>query len=150
MPLVEEEVGRSLANLIERNVSDLQTCLGRTNISATTGQWLLQSIFWLVSGKILHDKQVDPFRDLELTDVEDVFRRLGAHYGVAPLAIRSRRELEGLNTAAQTISRFSSLALTTTESLAYVYENALISKKTRMELGTLAPHLSSWIMWWEI
>ena len=155
MPLVEEEVGKSLANLIERNVSDLQACLGRTNISAATGQWLLQSIFWLVSGKILHDKQVGPFRDLELTDVEEVFARLGAHYGVAPLAIRNRRELDGLNTAAQTISRFSSLALTTTESLAYVYENTLISQKTRTELGThstpsflvdyVVGNLSDWI-----
>lgn len=136
MPLVEEEVGRSLANLIERNVSDLQACLGRSNISAATGQWLLQSIFWLVSGKILHDKQVGRFGDLDLTDVEEVFARLGAHYGVAPLAIRNRRERDGLYSAAQTISRFSSLALTTTESLAYVYENTLISKKTRTELGT--------------
>lgn len=155
MPLVEEEVGRSLANLIERNVSDLQTSLGRTSISAAAGQWLLQSIFWLVSGKILHDKQVGPFRDLELTDVEEVFARLGAHYGVAPLAIRNRRELDGLNAAAQTINRYSSLALTTTESLAYVYENALISQKTRTELGThstpsflvdyVVGNLSDWI-----
>lgn len=155
MPLVEEEVGRSLANLIERNVSDLQICLGRTNISAATGQWLLQSIFWLVSGKILHDKQVGSFRNLELTDVEEVFACLAAHYGVVPLAIRNRRELDGLNAAAQTISRFSSLALTTTESLAYVYENALISQKTRTELGThstpsflvdyVVGNLSDWI-----
>jgi len=155
MPLVEEEVGRSLANLIERNVSELQACLGRTNISATTGQWLLQSIFWLVSGKILHDKQVGAFRDLDLTDVDEVFARLGAHYGAVPLAIRNRRERDGLSSAAQTISRFSSLALTTTESLAYVYENTLISQKTRTELGThstpsflvdyVVGNLSDWI-----
>lgn len=155
MPLVEEEVGRSLANLIERNVSDLQACLGRTNISAATGQWLLQSIFWLVSAKILHDKQVGPFRDLDLTDVEEVFARLGAHYGAVPLTIRNRRERDGLNSAAQTINRFSSLALTTTESLAYVYENTLISQKTRTELGThstpsflvdyVVGNLSDWI-----
>ena len=155
MPLVEEEVGRSLENLIERNVSDLEDCLGRPNISAATGHWLLQTIFWLVSGKILHDKQVGAFRDVDLTDVEEVFARLAAHYGAVPLAIRNRREREGLQTAAQTISRFSSLALTTTESLAYVYENTLISKKSRTELGThstpsflvdyVVGNLSDWI-----
>ncbi len=68
--------------------------------------------------------------------MDQVFARLAAHYGEAPLAIRNRREREGLQSAAQTISRFSSLALTTTESLAYVYENTLISKKSRTELGT--------------
>jgi hypothetical protein len=155
LPLVEEEVGRSLENLIERNVSDLEDSLGRPNISATTGHWLLQTIFWLVSGKILHDKQVGAFRDLDLTDVEEVFARVAAHYGAVPLAIRNRREREGLQTAAQIISRFSSLALTTTESLAYVYENALISQKSRTELGThstpsflvdyVVGNLSDWI-----
>jgi len=155
MPLVEEEVGRSLERLIERNVSDLGDCLGRANISATTGHWLLQTIFWLVSGKILHDKQVDAFRNLDLTNVEDVFSRLAAHYGAVPLPIRNSKEREGLQSAAQTISQYSSLALTTTESLAYVYENALISKKTRTELGThstpsflvdyVVGNLSDWI-----
>ncbi len=155
MPLVEEEVGRSLESLIERNVSDLEERLGRANISPTTGHWLLQTIFWLVSGKILHDKQVDAFRDLDLTNVEDVFSRLAAHYGAVPLPIRNRKEREGLQSAAQTISQYSSLALTTTESLAYVYENALISKTTRTELGThstpsflvdyVVGNLSDWI-----
>ncbi|HZP06469.1 MAG TPA: N-6 DNA methylase [Terracidiphilus sp.] len=155
MPLVEEEVGKSLADLIEHNLSDLQAGLGRANTSAATGQWLLQSIFWLVSAKILHDKQVGAFRDLTLTNVDEVFARLGAHYGAVPLTIRTRREREGLYSVAQAISRFSSLALTTTESLAYVYENALISKKTRTELGThstpsflvdyVVGNLSDWI-----
>lgn len=155
MPLVEEEVGRSLERLIERNVSDLEERLGRANISPATGHWLLQTIFWLVSGKILHDKQVDSFRDLDLTNVEDVFARLGAHYGAVPLPIRNHKEREGLHSAAQAISRHSSLVLTTTESLAYVYENALISKKTRTELGThstpsflvdyVVGNLSDWI-----
>ena len=108
-----------------------------------------------MSGKILHDKQVGAFRDLVLTDIDEVFARLGAHYGALPLQIRNRREREGLNRAAQTISRFSSLALTTTESLAYVYENTLISQKTRTELGThstpsflvdyVVGNLSDWI-----
>jgi hypothetical protein len=155
MPLVEEEVGRSLSDLIERNVSDLEDCLGRPNISAATGQWLLQTIFWLVSGKILRDKQVGAFRDLDITDVEEVFSRLATHYGAAPLAIRNHRERQGLQTAAETISRFSGLALTTTESLAYVYENTLISQKSRTELGThstpsflvdyVVGNLSDWI-----
>ena len=38
--------------------------------------------------------------------------------------------------SASIISQFSSLVLTTTEALAYVYENTLISKETRSALGT--------------
>jgi hypothetical protein len=95
------------------------------------GHWLLQTVFWLVSAKIVRDKWVDRFADLDLDDVEEVFRRLGRHYGTGPLVIDSRTKLQGLRESARIIDQFSSLVLTTTESLAYVYENTLISKTTR-------------------
>jgi hypothetical protein len=136
LPLVEEQVGKSLAKLVERNVAELKSSIGWGEVTDEQGHWLLQTVFWLVSGKILRDKRVERFVDLNLNDVEEVFRRLGRHYGTEPLAIDSKIKLEGLWESARIIDRFSSLALTTTESLAYVYENALISKETRSAFGT--------------
>jgi len=136
MPLVEEEVGKSLGTLIERNVSELKHWLGWENVTVEQGRWLLQTIFWLVSGKILHDKQVHSFEDLDLNDVEEVFHRVGNHYGTKPLAAGSKKKLEALCESARIISQFSSLVLTTTEALAYVYENTLITKETRSALST--------------
>lgn len=136
MPLVEAEVGQSLSRLIERNVTDLKRSLGWKEVDAEEGHWLLKTVFWLVSGKILHDKQVAGFQNLDLNDVEEVFRRVGRHYGTKPLAAGSQKKLDALGQAAHTISQFSSLVLTTTEALAYVYENTLIAKETRSALGT--------------
>ena len=136
MPLVEEQVGKSLDRLIEHNVSALKDRLGWGRVTDDQGRWLLQTVFWLVSGKILCDKQVAAFRDMNLDDVEDVFQRLANHYGTKPLAAGSRRKLEALQESARIISRHSSLVLTTTESLAHVYENTLIEKQTRSSLGT--------------
>ena len=136
MPLVEAEVGNSLGRLIERNVAELKRSLGWEQVSTEEGHWLLKTVFWLVSGKILHDKQVASFQDLDLTDVEDIFRRVAAHYGAKPIVPGSRKKLEALREAARTIGQFSSLVLTTTESLAHVYENTLITKETRSKLGT--------------
>jgi len=136
MPLVEEEVGKSLGRLIEQNVSELKRSLGWEEVTSEQGHWLLQTVFWLVSGKILHDKHVESFENLDLRDVEEVFRRVANHYGAQPLEVGSKRKLEALRESARTISQFSSLILTTTEALAYVYENALISKETRSDLGT--------------
>jgi type I restriction-modification system DNA methylase subunit len=136
MPVVEEQVGNALGELIERNVSDLKHRLGWDAVSSEQGQWLLQSVFWLLSGKILRDKQVESFGNLDLGDVDTVFRRVGKHYGTLPLTSGSKKKLEALTEAAYSIDRFSSLALTTTEALAYVYENTLISKETRSALGT--------------
>jgi hypothetical protein len=155
MPLVEEEVGVALGRLIERNVSALKTRLGWNEVTSSQGHWILQRVFWLVSGKILRDKQVDAFKDLDLTDAEEVFRRVARHYGTVPFTAGSQKNLTALTESARTIDQFSSLALTTTESLAYVYENTLISKETRSSLGThstpsflvdyVVGHLADWI-----
>ncbi len=61
MPLVEEQVGKSLGGLIERNVSELKRRLGWESVTDEQGHWLLQTVFWLVSAKILRDKEVERF-----------------------------------------------------------------------------------------
>jgi N-6 DNA Methylase len=136
MPLVESEVGNSIGRLIERNVTELKRALGWKQVNTEDGHWLLKSIFWLVSGKILQDKQVPSFQSLNLRDPEEVFRRVGNHYGARPIAVGSRKKHEALCESARIVSQFSSLVLTTTEALAYVYENTLITKETRTTLGT--------------
>src|ERR1035441_4974355 len=55
MPLVEQQVGKSLATLVERNVSGLKDNLGWKGVTEEQGQWLLKTIFWLLSGKILRE-----------------------------------------------------------------------------------------------
>jgi hypothetical protein len=136
MPIVEEQVGKSLVTLVVRNVSDLKDSLGWNEVTDDQGHWLLKAVFWLLSGKILHDKGVETFERLDLPDVEEVFRRVAKHYGTEPLSVGSKKRLDALRESARDIERFSSLALVTTESLAYLYENTLISKETRSSLGT--------------
>ena len=136
MPLVEEEVGQALGTLIEQNIAELKSELAWNDITEKQGQWLLETVIWLVSAKILHDKQVETFANLDFTDVRVVLDRGAHHYGTRPLVVESTEEVQALQRSANNIERFSSLALTTTESLAYVYENTLISKETRASLGT--------------
>lgn len=136
MPLVEEEIGQALEELIERNVTALKKRMGWTEITEKQGHWLLQSVFWLVSARILRDKAVPRFVDLDLSDIDGVFERVAEHYGTARINIRGRPERDALRESARTIDNFSNLRLVTTESLAHVYENTLISKETRSALGT--------------
>jgi hypothetical protein len=136
MPIVEEQVGKSLETLVVRSVSELKDGLGWKDPTDEQGHWLLKTIFWLLSGKILRDKRVPTFERLDLQDVEDVFRRVARHYGSGEFPIGSKERLGALHGAAREIGRFSSLALTTTESLGYVSENTFISKETRSSLGT--------------
>lgn len=148
MPLIEGQIGRALQDLIERNVAALKSNLQWKSIDSEQGHWLLQNVFGLVSAKILRDKNVPTFHGLELADVDEVFTRLAQHYSVAPVPILDQRQRDALAETAQEIRRFSHLGLATTESLAYVYENALISKEIRTELGihSTPPYLVDYIV----
>ena len=140
MPLVEEEAGRKLTELIERTVRSTKKQLGWSdNFSDADGRWLLKSVFWLVAAKILHDKDVPGFIRLALTDVKRVYEQLAKHYnGQAPQPVRigSRAKQDALVAAAGQIETFGHCGCVTTEALAYVYESALIDRVTRSKLGT--------------
>ncbi len=103
MPVVEEEVGRALGALIERNVDQLRSDLAWKQVTDAQGHWLLEAIFWIVSAKILRDKQVGAFRNINLTDVRSVFEKVGRHYGTPALSLGSPQQLEALGSCARTV-----------------------------------------------
>jgi len=150
MPLVDSEIGERLTDLIERTVRDLRAELWPGDISVEQGAWLLRSVFWLLAAKILRDKQVPAFASLDLHDVGHAVAAVARHYGAtSAVSVGDARQKQALVSAARSISRFAHLGHVTTESLAYVYENALISKQTRQQLGTHStpPYLVDYIVW---
>ncbi len=137
MPVVERETGEALGRLIERKVSWLAEAMNWRNVSTKQGEWLLKSVFWLAAAKILADKRVATFADLDMTNAEAAFTQVADHYGSeSPVKVTNKKQREALHACAADIARFSDLSHVSTESLAYVYENTLISKKTRRDLGT--------------
>lgn len=138
MPLLEQEIGQAIERLLLACVAETRDTLGWTKeISLDQGRWLVKSVFWLLGAKMLHDKGVENFVRLDFGDVDEVFGRLAKHYGEsADGLVTSQAKRRALITAAAKIDRSSSLQLATTESLAYVYENTLISKEVRKEFGT--------------
>lgn len=138
MPLLEHEVGQAIEKLFLGTVAEARDALGWSkDVTLEQGQWLLKSVFWLLGAKMLHDKSVEGFIRLDFGNVDEVFARLATHYGEsADGLITSQTKRRALETAAKRIVSSPSLQLATTESLAYVYENTLISKEVRKEFGT--------------
>lgn len=137
MPLVEGEAGRKLEELVERAVLGTKSRLRWKDITQEKGEWLLKSNFWLLAAKILKDKEVPSFLELNLEDLNAVFKRVADHYGATePVEVGSKQQAEALRESAREIARCSHLGLVSTEALAYLYENALITRETRKELGT--------------
>lgn len=139
MPLVEEEAGRKLTELVERVVAGTKQRLGWSKVSDSDGQWLVKSTFWLLAAKILQDKSVPGFVRLNLSNVEQVYARLANHYNSenpSPVRVGSRTKREALEAAAEQINNFAHCGCVSTEALAHVYESALIDRITRSKLGT--------------
>lgn len=138
MPVVEREMGEIIQRLLLDQVASLREHLRMPkDITLEQGQWLVKSIFWLLGAKMLHDKSVEGFIRLNFDDVDQVFDRVARHYGQSAEAIiTSERRRQALQAACTAIASRADLSLATTESLGYVYENTLITKEVRRELGT--------------
>lgn len=147
LPLVERGLGEKVAGLLENCFDHLLSELGWSYGSKTTeamsprhAKWLIQAPFWLLAAKILRDKQVPSFKNIDLYDFEATFGKLAKHYQSrksepSPVAVAKYQE-KALTEVARRIDRFHSLQLISTEALGHIYESAIINKETRKRWGT--------------
>ena len=135
LPLVEKEAGTRLRQLFEDMVVQTMDALDMkpADLSEANAHWVMKANFWLLAGKLLRDKQVPKFIRLDLHDVQDVFDRVAEHYDAKRISANGR--LTALRGAAAVAADFSSLRSISTETLGALYEEALLSDRTRKLLS---------------
>lgn len=131
-PVVEAELGQHLARLLERTLSQIRSV--DSALAPQRAFARLRVAFRLIAARILHDKGVHGFEDI--SDPRRALRQVARHYG-SPIAIDgSLFEIQQhLDDAAGLIQHSPHLGQVTTEALAFVYENSLVSTETRRILG---------------
>jgi type I restriction-modification system DNA methylase subunit len=151
MPIIEKEEGEYLSGLIEKIINKLSKLANIDQESDQDAEWLTQAAFWLVGAKILKDKEVEDFKTLDIADIDSLSRRINRHYEAkAPLDITNRTKKKALEYVVskilEPVSSFSHLSI---NSLAYVYENTLVTPATRKALGTHSTPswLVNYIVW---
>jgi hypothetical protein len=151
MPLIEQEMGTRLGNLMERVLNLLRRGFTeRQREDAKNQRWIFRAAFWLLCAKILRDKGVKNFVHLDLTDVDAVLEAVTIHYGAhEPMEVGTAGQRQALAEAAGEINRFAGLSNLTTEALGYMYEDVLVDKALRAALGIHAtpPYLVDYIVW---
>lgn len=129
MPAIERNRGQSLLRLVENAIGGLYKALGTKLNTRQAQEDVYRTVFWLLAAKILYDKKVPNFVRINLRDVDEVFARIGKHHGETgrfpPFGQAGRHAIEEV---AATFADCGSLADVSSESVAYVYENALIDK----------------------
>jgi len=137
LEMVEAESGRQVCGLIERMIQTTRQKLPELKqLEELDAQWLVQANFWLLAARLLQDKKVQGFKTLDLQDLENVFNRVGKHYGSRMRHDLSPRRRRALTAAASILDSHGSLRLVSTETLGQIYENVLITRETRKALGT--------------
>jgi hypothetical protein len=129
MPWVEKTRGESLLQLVESAISGLTKELGSLLTKRQAQEDVYRTVFWQLAAKVLHDKGVPNFVKIDLANVDQVFDRIGKHHGVTdrfpPFGKEGRRAIDAM---ASSIAACGSLRDVSSESIAYVYENALLDK----------------------
>ena len=137
MPLLEKQTGEALSGLVDSVILGIERSLDKSISTKGDVEAAFKSVFWLLAAKILHDKRVPNFKKLSLKDIDQVFSRVGRHYGdTGDLPPGGRAWRRAIENAAATVQGYPSLAHVSTESLAYLYENTLIPARVRKELAT--------------
>ncbi len=129
MPAIEKNRGETLLHLVENAIGGLHKELGAKLDTRQAQEDAYRTVFWLLAAKVLHDKKADNFIRIDLKNVDEVFDRIGKHHGETnrfpPFGKEGRRAIDEV---AATFARCGALADVSSESIAYVYENALIDK----------------------
>ena len=151
MPLLEDEMGERLGDLMRRVISSLRKAFTERQREETRNQrWIFQAAFWLLCAKILKDKSVTKFVRLNLADIDAVLEAVTTHYGAqGKVEATSQRQTSAIEEAAAKISSFASLSNLTTEAFGYMYENVFVEKKLRTALGIHATpsYLVDYVVW---
>jgi type I restriction-modification system DNA methylase subunit len=151
MSLLEHEMGERLGGLMRRVVSSLRNGFTENQLEMAENQrWIFQAGFWILCAKILKDKEVRNFTGLQIDDIDAVLESVQAHYGSQQqVEIETQRKRKALEQAADEINKFASLSNLTTEAFGYMYENVLVDKKLRSDLGIHATpsYLVDYMVW---
>ena len=136
---IEHKAGEHITTLIHQMVDETRKALGwPRKLEQNRAQWIARANFWLLAGRIMHDKEVRSFqRGFDLNEVQDVLNRVRKHYNddSQPDELPEDR-IKALQQAAKILAAGPSLAIVSPETLADPFENALITKETRKESGT--------------
>lgn len=133
LPAIEHEVEDKLDRLLRQVVDELMAGLDSEKEEAA-----FRTTFRLLAAKILLDRDHPAAGNWRESHVPDVLKGIESYYGLGQLA---SDPLNGVpqasaETAWQTLLQAISFRNISSDSLAFVYENTLVTKDTRKRFGT--------------
>lgn len=133
LPAIEHEVEDKLDRLLRQVVEELMAGLDHEREEA-----VFRTTFRLLAAKILLDREHPAAQTWRELPVADVLKDIESYYGLGSLAADRRGGVprSSAEVAWRTLLQAISFRNISSDSLAFVYENTLVTKDTRKRFGT--------------
>ena len=133
LPAIEHEVESKLDRLLRQVVEGLMA-----GLDSETEEAVFRTTFRLLAAKLLLDRKHPAADGWQESPVTKVLEGIETYYGLSRLDSKPRRIVPDLSadTAWRTLVQAISFRNISSDSLAFVYENTLVTKDTRKRFGT--------------
>lgn len=133
LPAIEHEVEDKLDRLLRQVVEELMA-----GLDSETEEAVFRTTFRLLAAKILLDRKHPVAHRWRESPVAKVLEGIESYYGLGRLASKPPQVVPDLSadTAWRTLLQAISFRNISSDSLAFVYENTLVTKDTRKRFGT--------------
>ena len=133
MPAIEGEVHLKLDRLLE----DVLTASSQVPCDQPDTTQLFRVVFRLLAAKILQDRRHPYARRWDASNLPSVLRAIESYYSLPAVPGTGRRTISPAFAAAWDCLRGGiNFANISSDDLAFVYENTLVTRETRKDLGT--------------
>lgn len=135
IPALEHQISSKLDRVLREVLQDAVKLLkGSERNNAESLRAVYRLVFRFLAGKILHDRDVAPFRNFdEHTARPNILDAVARYYGEAPLVPNDAGLRDLIASNIWTQLDFRNLSV---EVLAYIYENTFVDDESRQKLGT--------------
>lgn len=134
LPAIEGEIHLKLDYLL---VDTLTAASDAQRGKAPETRLLFRVVFRLLAAKVLHDRQHPYAQGWDAADLASILRAIESYYSLASVPISSRQKVPPAFSAAWECLRGGiSFANISSDDLAFVYENTLVTPEARKHFGT--------------
>ncbi|MGO9171127.1 MAG: N-6 DNA methylase [Rhodomicrobium sp.] len=133
MPAVEGEINLKLDRLL---VDALTAASEAQKEKVPDTRLLFRVVFRLLAAKVLQDRHHPYAQGWDPTDLSSVLRAIESYYALPSVPIRAQNIPDAFSTAWDHLQRGISFANISSDNLAFVYENTLVTPEARKHFGT--------------
>lgn len=140
IPALEKQIQGKLDTLLKEVLAEAEAVYQRNTSHKANAKELFRLVFRFLAAKVLHDRGHAPFSSLsDFSNADEVLSMVGRYYGEKSLPLAS--DLNTRRIVGQGLWSRVDFRNLSVEVLAYIYENTLVDKESRGELGTHStPH----------